>query len=106
MVSLDDPEQNRAFATSVGAGFVLLSDPGKKSAKAYGVLGMGGLYTKRWTFYIDGQGVIRYIDKDVQTASHGQEVVRKLRELGLGRGEGGVTREPSAGAGGEKDPDG
>ena len=58
MVSLDDPEKNRAFAESVGASFVLLSDPDKKAAEAYGVLAMGGLYTRRITFYIDAEGKI------------------------------------------------
>ena len=84
MVSLDDAEKNKEFADTVGAHFVLLSDPEKKNAKAYGVLAFGGLYAKRWTFYIDAKGVIRHIDKDVDTATHGQDIVTKLRELGLG----------------------
>ena len=48
------------------------------------MLAFGGLYAKRWTFYIDAKGVIRHIDKDVDTATHGQDIVTKLRELGLG----------------------
>ena len=83
MVSLDDAEKNRAFAESVGAGFVLLSDPGKKAAEAYGVIGVGGLYARRWTFYIDRTGVVRYIDRDVDTSTHGEDVVRRLGELGF-----------------------
>ena len=85
MVSLDSPEKNRDFAESAGASFVLLSDPGKKSAKAFGVLALGGLFAKRWTFYIDSTGVIRYIDKQVNTSTHGEDVVRKLVELGFAR---------------------
>jgi peroxiredoxin Q/BCP len=85
MVSLDDPEKNKAFAESVGAHFVLLSDPKKESAEAYGVLGLGGFFAKRWTFYIDAAGVIRYIDKDVDTGTHGEDIVRKLGELRIGR---------------------
>jgi peroxiredoxin Q/BCP len=85
MVSLDSPEKNRDFAESVGASFVILSDPGKQGAKAFGVLGLGGLYAKRWTFYIDSKGVIRYIDKKVKTSTHGEDVVRKLAELGFPR---------------------
>jgi len=83
MVSLDSPEKNRDFANSVGASFVLLSDPGKQNAKKFGVLALGGLYAKRWTFYIDSKGVIRYIDKQVETSTHGEDVVRKLTELGF-----------------------
>ena len=83
MVSLDDPEKNRDFAASVGARFVLLSDPDKQSAKRYGVLALGGFFTKRWTFFIDGEGIIRAIDKDVETSTHGQDVVRELGRLGF-----------------------
>jgi peroxiredoxin Q/BCP len=83
MVSLDDVEKNRAFAESVGADFVLLSDPGKEVAEKYGVLALGGLYARRWTFYIDGAGIVRHIDQDVDTATHGQDVVRQLGELGF-----------------------
>ncbi len=85
MVSLDSPEKNRDFAESVGASFVLLSDPEKKSAKDFGVLQLAGLFAKRWTFYIDSTGVIRYIDKHVETSTHGEDVVRKLAELGFAR---------------------
>lgn len=83
MVSLDDAEKNRAFAESLEGNFPLLSDPGKKVAEAYGVLGFGGLYAKRWTFYIDRDGVIRYIDKDVDKSTAGQDIARRLGSLGF-----------------------
>ena len=85
MVSLDDAKKNREFVASVGANFVLLSDPSKENAERYGVLALGGLYTKRWTFYIDGQGIIRRIDKNVDPKTAGQDVVATLRELGIGK---------------------
>ena len=81
MVSLDSPEKNRKFAESVGAGFVLLSDPGKKSAKAFGVLALGGFFAKRWTFYIGKDGKILAIDKKVKAASHGEDIAKRLKEL-------------------------
>jgi len=83
MVSLDTPEKNREFASSLGAKHVVLSDPTGESAKAYGVIGFGGLYAKRWTFYIDRQGVIRDVDTDVKTVSAGQDIARKLGLLGF-----------------------
>ena len=86
MVSLDDVEKNRAFARSVDASFVLLSDPGKQNAKRFGVLALGGLYAKRITFYMDAKGVVRYIDDDVEPSTHGADIVLKLQELGIGRG--------------------
>ncbi len=83
MISLDDAEKNRQFAESVGARFILLSDPEKKVAEAYGVIGMGGLYARRWTFFIDREGIVRDIDRDVDTSTHGQDVARRLGELGF-----------------------
>jgi peroxiredoxin Q/BCP len=85
MVSLDTVEKNREFADSVSANFVLLSDPDEKNAEAYGVLGFGGFWAKRWTFYIDAEGVIRKIDKEVETSTHGKDVIRTLGELGFPR---------------------
>jgi peroxiredoxin Q/BCP len=83
MVSLDDAEKNRAFAESLEAKHVLLADPTGETARAYGVAGFAGLFAKRWTFYIDRDGTLRAIDQDVSTASAGQDIARKLGELGF-----------------------
>lgn len=85
MVSLDAPERNRAFAESLGADLVLLSDPTGLSAAAYGVKAPDGSYAKRWTFYIDREGVVRAVDRDVHPESAGQDIVRTLDELGFPR---------------------
>ena len=87
MVSFDDAEQNKAFAESLEAKHVLLSDPSGDTAKAYGVKKLGGLYASRWTYYIGQDGVIREIDKDVNAESAGQDIARKLDELGFPRVE-------------------
>ena len=83
MVSLDSPEKNKEFAEGLQAKHVLLSDPTGETARAYGVAGFGGLFAKRWTFYVDRDGVIREIDKGVSTATAGQDIARKLGELGF-----------------------
>ncbi len=83
MLSLDEPARNKEFAEGLGARHVLLSDPTGETAKAYGVAGFGGLFAKRWTFYIDRDGVIREIDQSVSTSSAGQDIARKLGELGF-----------------------
>jgi peroxiredoxin Q/BCP len=85
MVSLDSEEKNRSFAEALGANFPLLSDPGKQVAKAYGVLGLTRPFAKRWTFYIDPEGVIRHVEKGVDPATHGAQVARTLGELGFPR---------------------
>jgi len=83
MVSVDKPEKNRAFAESVSAELVLLSDTKKTAARAYGVSSLGGLYNRRWTFYIDMDGRIRHIDKKVRVGSAGHDIARNLEELGF-----------------------
>ena len=83
MVSIDEPEKNRAFAESLETEQVLLSDPTKETARAYGVTAFGGFWARRWTFYIDRDGVIRAIDKDVQVESAGQDIASKLGLLDL-----------------------
>jgi peroxiredoxin Q/BCP len=85
MVSLDDPEKNKAFAESLDGNFPLLSDPGKKVAKEYGVLALAGLYARRWTFYIDANGIIQYIDKSVDTKAAGPDIVKRLETLGFSK---------------------
>ena len=82
MVSLDSPEKNAEFAKSLEAKHVLLSDPSGATAEAYGVAGVGGLFAKRWTFYIGEDGSIRAIDKNVKTGTAGADIARKLGELG------------------------
>ena len=82
MVSLDTPEKNAEFARSVDAKHVLLSDPDGHVAKAFGVAGLGG-YAKRWTFYVDKDGIVRAIDTEISTHTAGQDIARKLAELGF-----------------------
>jgi len=83
MVSLDTPEKNRDFARALEAKHVLLSDPSGATAKAYGVAGVAGLFAKRWTFYIDRDGTLREIDRNVSPATAGQDIARTLGALGF-----------------------
>jgi peroxiredoxin len=87
MVSLDDAEKNRAFAEGLNAKHVVLSDPLKEAAASYGVVALAGLYSRRWTFYIDQSGRIREIDKNVDVATAGQDIVRNLETLGFSKTE-------------------
>jgi peroxiredoxin Q/BCP len=82
MVSVDTPEDNRKFAEQEETDFPMLSDPAKKVAAAYGVLGPAGL-ARRWTFYIGPDGKILAIDKAVSTGTAGQDLAHKLKELGV-----------------------
>ena len=86
--SVDTPETNRRFATSLGLDYPILSDPDRKVARAYGVIGRSG-FPSRWTFYIGTDGRILEIDKHVQVTTHGTDVAARLNELaGLKPAEG------------------
>lgn len=83
MVSVDTPEDNKRFAEQEQADFPMLSDPGKQVATAYGVVNAQRQFASRWTFYIGPDGKIRAIDKQVKPATSGQDIVAKLKELGV-----------------------
>jgi thioredoxin-dependent peroxiredoxin len=87
MASVDTPEDNKAFAEKEKADSPILSDADKTVANAYGVIPAGRppdrQFASRWTFYIDPNGKIAAIDKEVKPASAGEAVVAKLTELGV-----------------------
>lgn len=87
MVSVDTPEDNKAFAEKEHADFVILANPDKTVANAYGVIPPDRppdrQFASRWTFYIGPDGKILAIDKAVKPATSGQDVVAKLNELGI-----------------------
>jgi peroxiredoxin Q/BCP len=79
---IDGDQGNKAFAESMKADFPLLSDTSKETAKKYGVLMPQGFAT-RWTFYIDKQGKIAHIDKDVakRLETSADDMAAKLSDL-------------------------
>jgi peroxiredoxin Q/BCP len=74
---------NKAFAESLKLDYPILSDPDKKVAEAYGVVHDGRPFPERWTFYIDKEGVIKFIDQKVSPKDSGKDMVKKLDELGF-----------------------
>jgi peroxiredoxin Q/BCP len=86
MASTDSEADNRGFAEKNEASFPILSDPSKETARAYGVLsGMG--FARRWTFYIDADGIIRKIDRDVDPRTAGADLVANLEALDVPRAD-------------------
>ncbi len=82
-VSLDDVASHRDFASIHKLPFPLLADVDKKMSKAYGVLGLGGLYSKRETFVINPDGTIVKHYNDVDPENHSTELLRDLVALKL-----------------------
>jgi len=81
--SVDVPEFNKKFAESLNCDYPILSDPDSSVAKAYGVVHEKRAVPERWTFYIDKEGIIRAIDKKVDTKKAAPDVAAKLKDLGI-----------------------
>ncbi len=83
--SVDTPEDNKRFAESLALDYPILSDPGRQVAQAYGVVTPERQVAARWTFYIGLDGKILAVDRNVSTATAGQDVVARLGELGIAK---------------------
>jgi peroxiredoxin Q/BCP len=80
-LSLDSVVDQKAFHAAEELNFALLSDPDGSVAVKYGVLMKDKPFTERVTFVIDPQGVLRAIDREVDVASHGDDVVRLVETI-------------------------
>jgi thioredoxin-dependent peroxiredoxin len=58
-ISPQSVESHERFAERHGLSVPLLSDPRKRVARSYGVVGPGG-FIRRSVFLVDGDGVLRY----------------------------------------------
>ena len=85
--SCDTPEYNQEFADDLKLNFPLLSDPSRKTAKEYGLVADDKGFPKRWTIYVDKEGKIAFIDKEVKAAAHADAIVKKLEELKVEKAE-------------------
>ena len=77
---LEGEQGNAAFAKAYNADFPLLSDADKSVATKYGVLSGRG-FANRWTFYIDKDGRVAYIDKAVNPATSAEDMIARLGAL-------------------------
>ncbi|MBL8020305.1 MAG: peroxiredoxin [Leptospirales bacterium] len=82
-VSGQDESSHKEFCTKEGLSFKLLSDNTYEVSRLYGSLrNMGVLkLSKRNTFLIDPQGIVRKVFLDVKPANNSAEVLAALKEL-------------------------
>ena len=83
--SCDKDDVNKDYAKKLRLDYPILSDPGRKVAKAYGVVHKERSVPERWTFYIGKDGKLLYIDKKVKPGSHGADMAARLKKLGVGK---------------------
>jgi peroxiredoxin Q/BCP len=86
-VSVDTAKSHEDFCAKEGLRFKLLSDPDAKVSTAYGSLMQyeGQTYSARNTFLIDPNGKIAKVYTGVKPATHSDEVLAGLKELGAGK---------------------
>ena len=84
MVSVDSLETNTAFAKQNQANFPVLADAERTVAKAYGALSERG-YANRWTYFIDPQGLVARVDRQVNPRTAGADLVAHLDALDVPR---------------------
>lgn len=84
MASVDPLEVNEAFALETEADFPLLSDEDKSVAKAYNVLSFMG-FAKRHTIYIDKDGRVLKVDKNINPDTSAEDMITNLEALNITR---------------------
>ncbi|MFA0738985.1 MAG: hypothetical protein LKKZDAJK_002105 [Candidatus Fervidibacter sp.] len=80
-ISVDTVQTQKEFCAEQKLPFSLLADPEGKIAKMFGVFNEERKLAKRVTFLIDPKGVIRAIDEKVNVRTHGQDLLKRLKEL-------------------------
>ena len=81
--SCDTADTNKRYAESLQLDYPILSDPKKDTARAYGVVNDERPVAFRWTYIIGTDGKVLYVDKEVSANTHGTDLVKKLKELGV-----------------------
>ncbi len=85
--STDKPEKNRKFAESLQLDFPILSDPGKGTARDYGVLKVG-LFAARHTIYIGSDGRVLLVDREIRSSTAGPDMIERLKQFEVPRRNG------------------
>ena len=80
--SVDGVKKNKDFSKSLELDYPILSDPDKTLSMKLGCLNDRG-FSNRWTYYVGKDGKILHIDRSVKTSSHGEDVAKKLGEIGI-----------------------
>lgn len=79
-VSVDNVDSHKAFKEKEKLNFTLLADPDKAVSKLYSGLNVVGM-SKRVTFIIDKDGVIKKIFPKVDVTEHYKEILSVLKDM-------------------------
>jgi peroxiredoxin Q/BCP len=76
-------EGQLAFAAQLQLPFPLIPDTGRSLSLLYGAVGGCDGIAARLSVLIDKHGVVRLVDTNVRTASHGTDMLNQLAALGM-----------------------
>lgn len=79
-ISFRPPEFNKDLCEKESIAFQLLSDEERAVIKRYGVFNPQDNCAQRVSFLVDKEGVIRAIDREVKPPTHGQDLVKLVRQ--------------------------
>ena len=79
-VSVDSVNSQSEFVKEYRVPYVHLSDPKKIACKKYAGTNIAGL-AKRSTFIIGKNGIIQDVMREINVASHGQEILDSLKKI-------------------------
>ena len=82
-ISVDPPDVQRAFAASGGLPFPLAPDEGRQLCLRYGAVTAPLELASRMSVLIDKRGIVRWIEKNINTARHGTDVLQQTSFLKL-----------------------
>ena len=86
-ISPDSVESHQKFKKKMAFPFELLSDPGEKVCKLYGVWKEKSMYGRKYmgversTFVIDGKGLLRHEWRKVKVKEHAEAVLAAVKAL-------------------------
>ena len=79
-ISVDSVNSQSEFVKEYEIPYMHLSDPKKIACKKYAGTNIAGL-AKRSTFVIDKNGIIVDVMREINVASHGQEILDSLKKI-------------------------
>lgn len=79
-ISQDDIASHESFSESLRLNFPLIADPDGAVSEKFGADGFFG-FSKRWTFIIDPDLKIVFVDRDVDPGNDARDVLAELKKL-------------------------
>lgn len=80
-VSVDDVDSHKRFMSKYNLNFPLVADTDFTISKAYNVFNEERKMSRRVTFVIDKEGIIRHIFPKVDVSAHADEVIEVLKTM-------------------------